>query len=139
MPRNGKAFVVEISQVIKRKLKHPEWIEFLYNTSTTHGGAFEQLAFEAKSFEKLRRLVAKGISDEAAKKKIEIELKAVTRRFSQLLEQAISSFHNEEKKQFKEKFLSPTPDSFKNINELLSDFAVVKDFYLINRDKRDQI
>ena len=65
----------------------------------------KKLASEAKSFQKLTRLVAVGISDDAAKKIVEGEIGSTLKRFCQLLGQAARCFQDENGEQFKKEFL----------------------------------
>ncbi|MGO9481173.1 MAG: hypothetical protein ACLP05_05270 [Candidatus Kryptoniota bacterium] len=135
--KTGSEFVAEVSNALAQRLKCPEWIELLYDVLEKRGESqvFEELAFEGKSFQKLTRLFGAGISDEATKEKIEVEIGSALKRFYQLLERTASGFQEEDRKQFEREFLSPTASSFENVRTLLNDFSMVKDFYLLRRDK----
>ncbi len=134
---SGSEFVAEVSNVIRQELKCAKWIESLYNVFESRGEirTFEELAFEAKSFQRLSRLFAAGISEDTAKKKVEVEIESTFKRFSQLLEQAASGLQDKDSEQLKKEFLTSTVDSFENMRVLLADFSKVKDFYLKKRDK----
>ncbi|MFZ1081715.1 MAG: hypothetical protein WAO19_07300 [Candidatus Kryptoniota bacterium] len=133
---SGSEFVAEVPHALGQKLRFARWIELLYDVFDARGESrlFKKLASEAKSFQKLTRLVAVGISDDAAKKIVEGEIGSTLKRFCQLLGQAARCFQDENGEQFKKEFLGAAADSFENIRTLLEDFSKIKDFYLMKRD-----
>ncbi len=134
----GSEFVNQVSNSIGEKLRFGEWIALLFDVFNSSGEneMFNDLSFEAKSFQKLKRMLATGISDEAAKKKIELEIGATLKRFSSLLERGASYLASNERKEFLKQFLDFSSPSFDNVIALSEDFSKIKDFYLMERDSR---
>lgn len=134
----GSEFVIHVSNAIGQELKFGEWIASFFDVfnSGAQSQIFEDFAFEAKSFQRLRRLLATGVSDKVAKEKIEVEIGATLKRFLALLEQAASSLGPNEREEFRKQFLDPSSSSSDSIVTLLDDFSKIKDFYLRERDAR---
>lgn len=101
--------------------------------------AFKQLAFEAKIFQRLSRLFAVGISDDNAKEKVKTEVENTLKRFSEMLENILDSLNENDKEDFRKEFLSRTANSPRNLIALLGDFSIVKDYYLVRRDKGESL
>jgi hypothetical protein len=131
----GSEFVARVSRPPGQRLKFGEWVELLYDVFEAHGEgrAFEDIAFEAKSFQKLTRLLATGISDNAARAKVEVEIKGALERFIRLLERGSSNLQSNEREEFRKQFLGPAAP-IDNVMVLLGDFSKIKDFYLGEHD-----
>ena len=132
----GREFVGRVTNSINQQLEFPEWVSLLFDicqaNSVIH--VFDNLAFEAKSYQRLSKLLGTGISDNSAKAKIETESHNAIKRFSELLE-SIAPFIKEKKRaELEKKFFQLTPDSFESMVDLVADFSKVKDYYLIKRD-----
>ena len=135
MRRTGSEFIADVSHTIGVQLAYAKWIEAIYDGCERRGKirVFEELAFEAKSFQKLTRVAAAGITDDSARKKIELEISESFKRFAGLLE-SVSDFLDGDGEQFRKDFLVSMAASFGNIRTLLDDFSIIKQFYLIKRD-----
>lgn len=134
---NGHEFVAKVSDSLGEKLKFGEWVELLYDVLETNHGSrvFEKLSFEAKSYNRLARLFASGISNDSVKEKVGIEIQSALKRFAELLEQASDNLERRDRERFRKQFFEPTTEAFENITKLLDDFSKIKDFLLKERDE----
>ena len=137
---NGSELIALASATLGYKFECWEWIEVLYDAclETDTAFLFDALASNAKSFQKLTRLLAAGISDDKARKKVASELQDTFGRFSGLLERVLENCHENDGENFRKEFLIPSAESFEKMKTLLNDFARLKDFYLARRDKDDK-
>ncbi len=138
---NGSEFIASASAALGQKFWYGEWITALYDTCEKSDtlSLFDEIAFNAKSFQKIARLLSAGIPDDNAKRKVASELENSFKRFSMLLEKVLENFQEEQREKFRKEFLTPTADSFERMKMLLDDFAKIKDFYLVRRDKGDKV
>ncbi len=134
---SGVEFTDLIAETLGHSLKNAEFVAILFETCQLEGksSTFKDLAFHAKSFQKIARLLTTDKVGEDAKLKARAELEGALKKFSGVLENVLSWLPKEKREAFHAEFLLPTPDSFLKLRGLLDDFARVKDFYLIERDK----
>ncbi|HUI31109.1 MAG TPA: hypothetical protein VLX91_12925 [Candidatus Acidoferrales bacterium] len=137
---SGSEFVIRVAASLGKKLIFEKWIELLYDVceSRDESRTFEELAFEAKSFRRLMRLLKSGISDREAREKVETEIQNTLKRFSALVESASTDFKESEREQFEIQFFGSASSSFENLTKLLDDFSRIKDFYLMKRDSGER-
>jgi hypothetical protein len=137
----GSEFVAQVSDSLGENLRFGKWVAMLYDACESRGEnrVFNQLAFEAKSLQRLTRLSSKGISDNSAKDKVQTEISNTLQRFSQLLEQSSSLIQENDSRQFRMQFLGTSKESFDSLIGLLDDFVKVKDYYLKNRDSSEKV
>ncbi len=129
--------MAKVSDSVGEKLKFGEWVELLYDVLEINPGSqvFEKISFEAKSYNRLARLFASGISNDSAKEKVGIEIQNALKRFAELLEQASDNLERRDRERFRKQFLEPTTEAFENMTKLIDDFSKIKDFFLKERDE----
>ncbi len=108
----------------------------LYESSRDKGGLalFSDLAFVAKSFQKLKHLLDKGISDETLSSRLSKEAEDTFNKFLSLMSEAAEYLPDAEKKDLRDGFLAASGEAISKTVNLLEDFSVVKDFFLSRRD-----
>ncbi len=134
---DGKAFVDLVATTVGRELSYGKFLGMLYEHCSRSGklSLFSDLAFVAKSFQKLKRLLEDGVSDETSKAKISHEAQDALQRFLSMLAEASDDLPGNEKEVFNREFLVRSQDSFERALGLLDDFSIVKDFFLSQRDR----
>lgn len=134
---NGKELIENAEAVLGKKFEFEEWISVLFDACRRSEDTrlFEDLAFHAKSFQKLYRLMNSSKADSSEKSGVASELKGSLTRFSHMLEKAIDYLPPESSGAFRQQFLTPSNGAFENMRKLIDDFGRLKDFLLIRRDK----
>lgn len=130
----GREFLNLVAASVGKNLRFERWVEILYDVleDGREGGAFEDLAFEAKAFHSLKRALVSGTANNTARKKVEVEIENALRRFSELLWRASNGFNEIDREEFRRLFLDTA--GVGNTIALLDDFSTIKDFYLKRRD-----
>ena len=133
---DGKAFVVLVSSTTGRELHFGELIGELYESCSDKGclALFSDLAFVAKSFQKLKHLLDKGISDETVNSRLSMEAEDTFNKFVSLLSEAADCLPDAEKKDMRDGFLAASGEAISKTVSLLEDVSGVKDFFLSRRD-----
>jgi len=137
----GKELADSVFSALGRQFTHRGTVEELYDGCAAAGNVFliEEIAFVAKSYEKLSRLLEGRISDEDARAKVATELENTVARFLQLLERASDYLADDLRSQFKRTFLESSQHSFVEMMEILSDFSILKDYLLFSRDEGNSV
>lgn len=138
---DGKAFADLVATTAGRELSYGIFIGMLYECcSTTNSlSLFSDLAFVAKSFKKLKRLLDAGVPDETSKATMSEEAREALHKFLALLAEASDHLPGNEKENFNREFLGKSQDSLEKALNLLDDFSLVKDFFLSRRDREKGI
>jgi len=131
----GSEFAARVSGSAGQDLRFGKWVALMYDVLLARDEfrTFEDLAFEAKSFQKLTRLLSTEVLDNSARDKVEAESKGAFERFIALLERATSSLQSHEREELGKQFLNPS-SSAGDVMALLDDFSKIKDFYLREHD-----
>ncbi len=133
---SGSEFTALVAEKIGRRMEHPEVIATFYDSALRGGRTadFSDLAFYAKSYQKAARLLSNEIADDKIKNTVTEELKSLISRFTDVAEGIMGRMPAEEGDQLRSRYFVLTQDSFRNLQTLMSDFAEVKDFLLLERD-----
>lgn len=133
---DGDSFVTSVENSTGRRLSNGKTVGLLYDGCIKSDDlrTFDELAFVAKSFRKLNQRLSLGLPDEESRAKFRMELDEAVKRFRALLEKASATLDSDQRKNLVHGFLMLTPESFERMQSLMSDFSVVKDYYLIMRD-----
>lgn len=120
-----------------RRLENTDVLSLFYERAMRGGmsAAFNDLAFYAKSFQKVTRLLSDEKLDDRTKEIAAEELKSLITKFTGSLEIILSSLTLEEREVLRSRFLTVTQDSFRNLRTLMDDFVEVKDYLLLERDE----
>ncbi|HEY9167365.1 MAG TPA: hypothetical protein VIS48_14515 [Candidatus Kryptonia bacterium] len=134
---DGKTLISEATQALGRKFEFGHWMELLQESSSRLGKSsiFEDLSFDAKGFQKVYRLVGSAGSNGVDKSRAADELKTLLDRISAKLEILVGGLPEDTRDEFRKEFLAPSGGSFENMRKLISDFGLMKEYFLIERDK----
>ncbi len=132
---SGNEFAALVAQRLGRRLENPEAIAAFYDLALRVGKTtdFNDLAFYAKSYQKVARLLSNERADDRTKYTATEELKSLVVRFTGLAEGILAKLPDEEGDRLRSRYFVLTQDSFRNLQTLISDFAEVKDFMLLER------
>ncbi len=135
---DGKSFVASVEAKVGRKLINGELVGLLYETCVMSDNmrGFDELAFTAKSFRKLDRILSRGVKDESAGLKLRSEMEKSLKEFRDQIEKLVDKLDRSEKDRYVELYIQLTPQSFEKMLSLVSDFSIVKDYFLIERDNK---
>ncbi len=133
---DGRAFAVLVSSTVGKELNFPDEVGKLYEACSKSGqlSVFSDLAFLAKSFQKLSRLLEAGISDDDVKSRISGEAEDALKKFLDSLGKVRGCLPEDTGRDLLGKFLGANENAFSNALGLLEDFGIVKDFFLSRRD-----
>lgn len=134
---DGKTFVAAVTEKTGVELSHPVHVAILYDLSAENDALaqFGELALYAKSFQKVSRLLATGKANDETVTTAKAELETLLGKFVDTVKNLLARSWPETGGELNKLYLTPTPDSFGNLQQLVSDFGKVKDFLLRERDR----
>ena len=134
---NGTEFAARVADNVGRTLENAELIAILYDAALGEGNLteFKDLAMYAKSFQKISRLLSSERAGDDTREAARAELESLIRQFADQVGSIVVSLPEDKRREISDAFLIPTTDSFRNLTSLIEDFARVKDFMLLERDR----
>lgn len=133
----GKAFVDLVTSTVGQELNYGVFVGMLYEYCSRGNmlSLLGDLAFAAKSFQKLKRLMEAAGFDETSRVRISNEAQEALKKFLNLLSEAADNFPDGDRESFRREFLDMSQSSLERALGLLDDFSLVKDFFLSQRDR----
>ena len=133
-----KDLLEKIEEFSNKKLNRKTDLQLIVDNCISNNlfNAFEELAFTGKYIEGLKRVLSKGGEFQEIDN-LDYVKKDLTTNMEMIIEQIKTTLSDSDESTvdyFENTYLSLTPDNFKNLNELLRDFDLVKRY--LNHLKR---
>ncbi len=138
---DGKSYMDSVESTVGKDLANKELLIQMYNTCEARGEfpLFNDLAFTAMSIQKVRRVLAHEVPDEASRLKLLSEIDEPFIRFRALVTKLADLLNASVKQRIVDSFLMLTPQSFVGLQSLLADFSEVKRYQLRARDSHQEM
>jgi hypothetical protein len=123
--------ILDIKEFSGGKLKNEFELSALieYTIFRKNIKAFEEIIFKAKFLKGLNKVMAGNIENQENKDKLLSEYTAELTSLTELINEALSDSDPVIKDSFANKYFELTPECFLNLNFLLEDLSVCKDFF----------
>jgi hypothetical protein len=112
---------------IRNEFELSALMEFTVNKQNKK--AFDDIVFKAKFLKGLSKVMAGNIESKESRKKLLAEYTEELKNLTELIKDTLSSPEPIVMNTFNQKFFELTPECFMNLNLLIEDLSVCKDFF----------